>query len=66
MTKSDNKEKVRRPKIDSSSDSIKTSVRIPETILKKIDSLDIGKNTSDKLRFLIEQGLEKVLNEQGK
>ncbi|MBN1469455.1 MAG: hypothetical protein JXM74_01700 [Fusobacteriaceae bacterium] len=66
MAKSVNKEKVGRPKIDSSSDSIKTSVRIPETILKKIDSLDIGKNTSDKLRFLIEQGLEKVLNEQGK
>lgn len=57
---------VGRPKIDSSSDSVKISIRIPETILERIETLNIGKSTSDKLRYLIEQGLEKVLDEQGK
>lgn len=66
MAKSELKDKVGRPKIDSTSDSIKISLRIPESILDKIETLNIGKSTSDKLRYLIEHGLEQVLNEQGK
>ena len=54
------KEKTGRPKIDAESESLRLSIRLPEKIINEIEKLGVGKNMSEKLRDIIEKGINSV------
>lgn len=50
-------EKKGRPRIDNESEARRLSVRLPEKTIEDIERLGEGKNFSEKLRWLIDIGV---------
>ena len=66
MAKGGTREGAGRKSLSPDSSTVMIATRIPENIKNEIEKLAKGEKTSEKFRYIIEKGLEKIKEENEK